>query len=287
MNILVTGAKGLLGNEIRDVSVKSRNKYFFTGIEELDITKKKQVEDFVKTNGIEVVINCAAFVNADKAEEEKDTTTLLNETAVRDLAELCSEVNATLVHISSDYVFRGDKSTPRCEDDLTDPCCFYGKTKVKGELSILNSGCQYLIFRTSWLYSKYGNSFVKTIFKLTEDRSDIKVVFDQVGTPTYAKDLAGLICKIIEEGLYKNNSGIYHFSNEGVCSWYDFAKEINLLAGHKCDIIPCDSSEYLTRAKRPHYSVLDKRKVKTVFGVSIPYWRESLIQCLKELDYIK
>jgi dTDP-4-dehydrorhamnose reductase len=284
MNILVTGANGQLGSEFRKISEDSINKYLFTDVAELDITSKNAIMSFVTVNKVDIIINCAAYTNVDKAEDDQATAILINETAVGYLAEVCKEKNVILVHISSDYVFKGDKNTPCCENEPTDPLGFYGQTKLNGELNIQRVGCKYLIFRTAWLYSQYGNNFVKTMLRLTKEKDKLNVVFDQVGTPTYAEDLAILIGKIIEKEDFKNNYGIYHFSNEGVCSWFDFSKEIASLVGNECDIQPCHSDEFPSKVQRPHFSVLDKTKVKKTFDVKIPYWKESLKKCLRELN---
>ncbi|WP_455614045.1 dTDP-4-dehydrorhamnose reductase [Bacteroides congonensis] len=282
MNILITGANGQLGNEMRRVSVDSKNYYIFTDVAELDITDLCAVRQSVKSNKIEVIVNCAAYTNVDKAEDDYPTANLLNNKSVENLAVAAKEAVATLIHISTDYVFQGDRNIPCCEDWVTNPLGVYGKTKLAGEQSLQKVGCKYLIFRTAWLYSSFGKNFVKTMRQLTAEKDSLKVIFDQVGTPTYAGDLAVLIYKIIEEGQL-DKQGIYHFSNEGVCSWYDFAKEISELSGNICDIQPCHSNEFPSKVKRPHFSVLDKTKVKATFDVEIPYWKESLVKCINEL----
>ena len=284
MNILVTGANGQLGSEFRKISCV--NKYLFTDVAELDITNRSAIMAFVTMNKVDIVINCAAYTNVDKAEDDQATAILINETAVGYLAEVCKEKDIVLVHISSDYVFKGDKNVPCREDEPTNPLGFYGQTKLNGELNIQRVGCRFLIFRTAWLYSQYGNNFVKTMLRLTKEKDKLNVVFDQVGTPTYAEDLALLISRIIEKGDFENNYGIYHFSNEGVCSWFDFSKEIASLSGNECDIQPCHSDEFPSKVLRPHFSVLDKTKVKATFGVKVPYWKESLKKCLKELSSV-
>ena len=284
MNILVTGANGQLGSEMRRVGFVSPNNYIFTDIAELDITDSKAVLEFVADNKISVIVNCAAYTNVDKAEDDERTAEAINTTAVRNLAEAAKSHNATLFHISTDYVFGTDGNTPRTEEMAVNPLGAYGRTKLNGERAIAEVGCKALIFRTAWLYSEFGNNFLKTMLRLTAERSEINVVFDQVGTPTYAADLAVLIFSIIEYGIYQGNEGIYHFSNEGVCSWYDFAKEIAAAAGQtQCQINPCHSSEFASKVCRPPYSVLDKSKVKRVFGVDIPHWRDSMLHCLTRL----
>ena len=284
MNILVTGANGQLGSEMRRVGSVSPNNYIFTDIAELDITDSNAVLAFVADNNISVIVNCAAYTNVDKAEDDEQTAELINATAVKNLAMAAKNNNATLFHISTDYVFGTDSNTPRTEDMAVKPLGAYGRTKLHGEQAIAEVGCKALIFRTAWLYSEFGNNFLKTMLRLTSERSEINVVFDQVGTPTYAADLAVLIFSIIEYGIYEGNDGVYHFSNEGVCSWYDFAREIAVAAGNtKCQINPCHSSEFASKVRRPPYSVLDKSKVKRVFGVDIPHWRDSMLHCLSRL----
>lgn len=283
MNILVTGANGQLGNEMRRVSAGSQNHYLFTDVNELDITDLNAVRSMMKQERVNVIVNCAAYTNVDKAEDDSAMADLLNNRAVENLAIAAKEADATLVHISTDYVFRGDRNIPCRETWETDPLGVYGKTKLEGERSLIATGCKYLIFRTAWLYSPFGKNFVKTMQQLTATKDSLKVVFDQVGTPTYAGDLAALIYKLVEENLL-HHQGIYHFSNEGVCSWYDFAREISELSGNRCDIQPCHSDEFPSRVERPHFSVLDKTKVKETFGIKIPYWKDSLKKCISELE---
>jgi len=286
MNILVTGASGQLGNEMRVVSAASTHRYLFTDIVgdclKLDITDIEAVRTMVKEEHVDVIVNCAAYTNVDKAEDDYATADLLNHKAVEVLATVAKEAAATLIHISTDYVFKGDRCNPCQEDWPTDPTGVYGVTKLAGEQSILQVGCKYIILRTAWLYSPYGKNFVKTMRTLTATRDSLKVVFDQVGTPTYAGDLAQAIVHIIDTNQL-DKQGIYHFSNEGVCSWYDFAQEIKTLSGNQCDIQPCHSDEFPSKVKRPHFSVLDKTKVKQTFGLTIPYWRDSLVRCIREL----
>ena len=282
--ILVTGANGQLGSEMRRLGSVSPNNYIFTDVAELDITDRAAVAEFVTANGVNVIVNCAAYTNVDKAEDDEATAELINATAVANLAEAIKQADGTLIHVSTDYVFGTDGNTPRSEDMATNPLGAYGRTKLHGEQAIAKSGCKGLIFRTAWLYSEYGNNFLKTMLRLTAERDTLKIVFDQVGTPTYAGDLAVLIFSIIEYGTYEGNEGIYHFSNEGVCSWYDFAREIATAAGHtSCNIIPCHSNEFPSKVTRPPYSVLDKSKVKRVFDVDIPHWRESMLHCINRL----
>lgn len=282
MNILVTGANGQLGNAMRLAARNSSNHYLFTDVAELDITNLEAVREIVSNHQIQVIVNCAAYTNVDKAEDDFEAADLINHKAVENLAIAAKEQDATLIHISTDYVFKGDKCIPCSEAWETEPLGVYGVTKLAGERSIQKSGCKYLIFRTAWLYSAFGKNFVKTMQRLTSEKDTLKVVFDQVGTPTYANDLAQIIYKVIEENLLERQ-GIYHFSNEGVCSWYDFAKEICELSGNQCDIQPCHSDEFPSKVKRPHFSVLDKTKVKNTFHIIIPYWKDSLKKCIEEL----
>ena len=289
--ILITGSNGQLGNEIRCLTEDdSTNKYFYTDVEELDITDIKAVGVFVEENQINVIINCAAYTQVDKAEDDIDTAYLINATASQNLAEVSAKFNATLFHISTDYVFDGSNSTPYRESETTSPLGVYGKSKLQSEKLIQESGCSYIIIRTSWLYSSFGNNFVKTIGKLTREKDELKVVFDQVGTPTYARDLATAILSIIDKNNLNNRNEVYHFSNEGVCSWYDFAIAINNYFGHNCKINPCHSDEFPTKVTRPHFSVLDKTKIKNDFKLNIPYWEDSLKKCieiLKERETVK
>ena len=269
--------------EMRNVVAGSNDNYMFTDVAELDITDAGAVMDYVKEHAVDVVVNCAAYTNVDKAEDDYATADSINNKAVGYLAVACKTVGATLIHISTDYVFKGDGNVPCREDWHTDPLGVYGITKLAGENAIKFSGCNYLIFRTAWLYSPYGNNFVKTMSRLTSERDSLKVVFDQIGTPTYAADLAFVIYKVIDARML-DRTGIYHFSNEGVCSWYDFAKEICEMSGNTCDIQPCHSDEFPSKVKRPHYSVLDKTKLKTVFGFVVPYWKDSLGKCIDRLN---
>ena len=282
MNILVTGANGQLGNEMQRVAKTSSNHYIFTDVAQLDITDREAVLRAVKDNSIQVIVNCAAYTNVDKAEDDSETADLINNKAVENLAIAARENDATLIHISTDYVFKGDRCTPCREDWETDPLGVYGITKLAGEKSIERTGCRHIIIRTAWLYSPFGKNFVKTMQKLTAEKDSLKVVFDQVGTPTYAGDLADAIARIIETGQL-GKQGIYHFSNEGVCSWYDFAREICELSSNTCNIQPCHSDEFPSKVKRPHFSVLDKTKIKDTFGIEVPYWKDSLKKCIREL----
>lgn len=317
MNILVTGANGQLGNEMRIVTKGSKDRYIFTDVCEehpesiemlhklagedidtlttkLDITNLDSIRELIKENEVKIIVNCAAWTNVDGAEdpEKYELVELLNAKAPENLAIAMKEVGGLLVHISTDYVFGGDPyNTPCKEDQKGTPTGVYGLTKLHGEQNIQATGVNHLIFRTAWLYSEFGKNFVKTMLTLTATKPQLKVVFDQVGTPTYALDLANAIITIIEdykkESLTMNHelytqSGIYHFSNEGVCSWYDFAKMIAEYSGHtSCDIQPCHSDEFPSPVKRPSYSALDKTKVKETFGIIIPYWTDTLKLCIK------
>lgn len=289
MNILVTGANGQLGNEMQLASKNSRDNYIFTdvcdGYRKLDITDLEAIRKEVRDNDIKCIINCAAWTNVDKAETAGDIVETLNATAPENLAKAMKEAGGLLVHISTDYVFGADPyNTPCNEEQQGNPTGVYGQTKLHGERKIIATGADYLIFRTAWLYSEFGHNFLKTMLNLTSTKPQLRVVFDQTGTPTYAGDLAEAILDIIENRKFAGNSGIYHYSNEGVCSWYDFTKQIAEIAGHTaCDIQPCHSSEYPSPVTRPAYSVLDKTKVKNTFGIKIPYWTDSLKKCISNI----
>lgn len=286
MNILVTGANGQLGTCMRLASEGSRDRYIFTDVAELDITDAEAVATMVKENDVKVIVNCAAYTNVDKAETDAEFAEILNAKAVRNLADAVKANDGTLIHISTDYVFGGSQgNTPRTEAEPTNPTGVYGVTKLHGEQQIAESGVKALIFRTAWLYSEYGKNFVKTMLGLTATKPMLKVVFDQVGTPTYARDLADSIFHIIENRKMEGNEGVYHYSNEGVCSWYDFTKAIAAIAGNLgCDIEPCHSDEFPSPVVRPSYSVLDKTKFKDVFGLRVPYWIDSLKKCVGALQ---
>lgn len=294
MTILVTGANGQLGSEMRLVAAGSDDRYIFTDVVELpgvetvklDITDLQAVRQMVLNNDVKVIVNCAAYTNVDKAEEDKDFCALLNAKAPENLAVAMKEVDGLLVHVSTDYVFGGDPyNTPCREDQKGTPTGVYGLTKLQGEQAIVASGCHHIIIRTAWLYSEFGKNFVKTMLMLTSTKPQLNVVFDQTGTPTYALDLAEAIYDIVNGRKYEGNDGVYHFSNEGVCSWFDFTKMIAEYAGNTgCDIRPCHSDEFPSKVKRPAYSVLDKTKIKETFGISIPYWTESLKKCIKNLN---
>lgn len=284
MNILVTGANGQLGTHMRLLAPSSNHKWFFTDVAELDITSAEAVDAFVDANAVSLIVNCAAYTNVDRAESEEDIALRINADAVRNLAEAMKRVDGVLVHISTDYVFGGNlNNTPCTEDEPVNPTGAYGRTKLAGEQAAAT--CRHLIFRTAWLYSEYGKNFLLTMLNLTATKPELKVVFDQVGTPTYAGDLARAIFDIVENGTYVNHEGIYNFSNEGVCSWFDFAKEIARQSGHAaCRISPCHSNEFPSPVKRPAYSVLDKTKYKSTFRAEIPYWTDSLTTCLNNIN---
>ena len=302
MNILVTGGNGQMGNEMRIVSQGSADRYIFTDVVDasaesiamlqklagskvdtstvkLDITDLEAVRKMVRENGVSVIVNCAAYTNVDAAESNQELAELLNAIAPQNLAVAMKEVGGTLIHISTDYVFGKEPyNTPCKEDQKGTPTGVYGLTKLHGEQNIIQSGCNYIIIRTAWLYSEFGKNFVKTMLNLTATKPELKVVFDQVGTPTYAYDLAEAIVAILQQ---KDKTGIYHFSNEGVCSWYDFTKMIAGYSGQTtCSIQPCHSDEFPSPVKRPAFSVLDKTKIKQTFGITIPYWTESLSKCI-------
>ena len=297
MNILVTGANGQLGTEMRIVSRKSNDKYIFTDVHGnsdfettiLDITDLTSLSKLVREENISAIINCAAYTNVEKAEDDIDKAELLNHEAVSNLATVMKSCDGFLVHISTDYVFGKEPyNTPCREEQDGTPSGVYGETKLRGEQSILELGGNYIIIRTAWLYSEYGSNFLKTMLKLTAEKEEVHVVFDQTGTPTYAFDLANAIFDIIENRKFINNCGIYHYSNEGVCSWYDFAKVIAKYSGQDdCKILPCHSSEYPSKVTRPNYSVLDKTKFKNTFNMQIPYWTDSLKKCMKNMEVLK
>ena len=294
MTVLVTGANGQLGSEMRLVAAGSKDRYIFTDVVELpgvetvklDITNLEAVRAIVKDNDVKAIVNCAAYTNVDKAEDDREFCALLNAKAPENLAVAMKEVDGLLVHVSTDYVFGGDPyNTPCREDQKGTPTGVYGLTKLQGEQAIEASGCHHVIIRTAWLYSEFGKNFVKTMLMLTSTKPQLSVVFDQTGTPTYALDLAEVIYDIVENRKYEDNDGVYHFSNEGVCSWFDFTKMIAEYAGNTaCEIKPCHSDEFPSKVKRPAYSVLDKTKIKNTFGISIPYWTDSLKKCIKNLQ---
>ena len=283
MNILVTGANGQLGTHFRLLASQSRHTWLFTDVEDLDITAREQVDAFVTGHEVQLIVNCAAYTNVDRAESDEPTALRINAEAVGYMADAMNRVGGALIHFSTDYVFGGNRNnTPCTEQEPANPTGAYGRTKLAGEQAA--SRCRHLIFRTSWLYSEYGHNFLLTMLRLTAEKPELRVVFDQVGTPTYAGDLACAIFKIIESGEYMQHEGIFHFANEGVCSWYDFACEIARQSGHTtCHILPCHSDEYPSPVKRPAYSVLDKTFFKHTFHQEIPHWTDGLHRCLKNI----
>ena len=292
MNILVTGANGQLGNEMRVIAAEGRDNYIFTDVNQiegvetlyLDITDFDAVRQMVSEYQIEVIVNCAAYTNVDAAETNEALAEKLNAEAPENLAKAMKEVDGLLIQISTDYVFGKEPYNVPCkEEQQGTPTGVYGMTKLHGEQRISSTGCKHIIIRTAWLYSEFGKNFCKTMMQLTTTKPQLKVVFDQVGTPTYALDLAKAIAVVLER-FDGTQTGVYHYSNEGVCSWYDFAKMIAEYNGTTgCDVQPCHSDEFPSPVKRPSYSVLDKTKIKEVFGVSVPYWTDSLKQCINNL----
>lgn len=283
MNILVTGANGQLGNEMRRVATGSSHRFIFTDVAELDITDLDAIRRCMTDNGIDIIVNCAAYTNVDKAEDDFQTADLINNKATENLAVAAAEHDATLIHVSTDYVFDGSACKPYAETEETRPAGVYGRTKLAGEQAAAATGCKLIVLRTAWLYSRWGNNFVKTMRRLTAERDELNVVFDQVGTPTFTGDLADAIGHIIESDQL-GKTGIYHFSNEGVCSWYDFAVAIAEESGNTCDIHPIHSDEFPCKVRRPHYSVLDKTKFRTTFGYKIPHWYASMKKCINQLN---
>ena len=297
MNVLVTGANGQLGNEMRILAKDSQDKYIFTDVNQvegletafLDITDLKAIRTMVKEQNVNAIVNCAAWTNVDGAEEPEkyDLVEKLNATAPENLAKAMKEVEGLLVHISTDYVFGAEPYNTPCKEDQTGtPTGVYGLTKLHGEQKITATGCNHVIIRTAWLYSEFGKNFCKTMMSLTATKPELKVVFDQVGTPTYAFDLAKAITTVIEK-FDSSQSGVYHYSNEGVCSWFDFTKMIAEYNGTTaCKVQPCYSCDFPSPVKRPSYSVLDKSKIKSTFGVEVPYWTDSLKKCINNLKSI-
>lgn len=282
MNILITGCNGQLGNEMQLLEkVNPQHQYFNTDVAQLDITNPKAIEEFVNNNAIDIIVNCAAFTAVDKAEISQELCHLLNAKAPEYLAAAVAKRGGYLVQVSTDYVFDGTNHTPYTEDEATCPNSVYGSTKLEGEKLAMAACANTMIIRTAWLYSTFGNNFVKTMIRLGQEKPELGVIFDQIGTPTYAGDLAAAIMAAINHGIVP---GIYHFSNEGVISWYDFTKAIHRIAGiTSCHVKPLHTTEYPTPAARPHYSVLDKTKIKQTYGIEIPYWEESLEKCVAKL----
>ena len=282
MNILITGCNGQLGNEMQLLEkVNPQHQYFNTDVAQLDITNPEAIEEFVSDNAIDIIVNCAAFTAVDKAESSQELCHLLNAKAPEYLAAAVAKRGGYLVQVSTDYVFDGTNHTPYTEDEATCPNSVYGSTKLEGEKLAMAACANTMIIRTAWLYSTFGNNFVKTMIRLGLEKPELGVIFDQIGTPTYAGDLAAAIMAAINHGIVP---GIYHFSNEGVISWYDFTKAIHRIAGiTSCHVKPLHTTEYPTPAARPHYSVLDKTKIKQTYGIEIPYWEESLEKCVAKL----
>ncbi|MBE9492178.1 MAG: dTDP-4-dehydrorhamnose reductase [Bacteroidetes bacterium] len=283
--ILVTGANGQLGNEIKLISRKHSDIHFyFTDVDELDITQITHVENFLKENPVDIIINCAAYNAVDKAEEDEESAFMINSIAVKHLSQLAFQKKIFLIHVSTDYVFDGIKNMPYTESDIVNPLSIYARSKQEGESQIQSTLKRGIIIRTSWLYSEYGNNFVKTIIKFAKDRDALNVVCDQVGTPTYAKDLAEVIFKLISRTNKIREVEIYHYSNEGVASWYDFAKAIVEISGINCQINPVETKNFPLPAHRPFFSILNKSKIKKFLDIDIPYWRESLKDCLQNIN---
>lgn len=284
MNILVTGANGQLGSEIKEGAANYLDfKFVLKDLPDLDICNYQQVQECISSYKIDAIINCAAYTAVDKAEEDAIMAKKVNAIGVLNLVNALQEVNGKLIHISTDYVFDGNSFLPYQEEDEVSPIGVYGETKREGELAVLNSTIDAIVIRTSWLYSSYGNNFVKTMLRLGKDREELGVIFDQVGTPTYAKDLANTCLNILANKKISENGNLYHFSNEGVASWYDFALAIMTLGDVNCKVKPIETKDYPTLAKRPHFSVLNKTKIKNDFKIEIPYWRDALKVCISKL----
>ena len=277
--ILVTGSKGQLGNEMQVASVLYPDcNFIFTDVEELDICNKEAIIEFISKNPVDYIVNCAAYTAVDKAEDESELCYKINCDAVQNIGQVAKEHNIRVIHISTDYVFDGTNHIPYSEDATVCPSSVYGKSKLAGEVALAETGSESIIIRTSWLYSSFGGNFVKTMMKLGAERDTLNVIFDQIGTPTYAADLADTIMQIILSNHF--STGIYHFSDEGVCSWYDFTIAIHRLSGISCNVRPIETKDYPVRTPRPHYSVLNKTKIKSVFGITIPHWESSLEKCI-------
>lgn len=286
IKILVTGSNGQLGSELKELSMSSYFDFFFTDINELNITSKKEIDQYTDKIQPDFIINCAAYTNVDQAEDEKEKAFLINSKAVQNIAEICAKKNIFPIHISTDYVFSGKNHLAYTEEEETAPIGTYGASKLEGEKYLAELCTKHIIIRTSWLYSPFGKNFLKTMLKLGASKPSMNVVVDQIGTPTYARDLAKAILQIIKKILIDSNSdnwGIYHYSNEGVCSWFDFAKKIQEIAQNKCKILSIESKDYPTKAKRPNFSVLNKSKIKHIFDIPIPYWEESVKSCIARI----
>jgi len=284
-NVLVTGSKGQLGSEINYIQENFPvYNFFFTDVAELDITGSLIVEEFIVANKIEVIINCAAYTNVDGAEDAIELANLINNVAAKNLAEIAKKHLIKLVHVSTDYVFDGDSSKPYVETDLVNPINVYGKTKLKGEQALISiNPTNTIIIRTAWLYSEFGNNFVKTILRLSDEKDKLTVVDDQVGSPTYAKDLASCILQMLPQ-INNASVEVYHYSNKGTCSWFEFAKAIVNLSNHQCEVLPVSSKEFKSKAKRPNYSLLNTEKIENTFHMKIPFWKDSLKQCILSLN---
>ena len=287
MNVLITGANGQLGSEIKDCQHNFKElNVIYADIPDLDICNEDAVNTFVTINGIEAIINCAAYTAVDKAEEDSETAKKVNTVGVFNLVKAMENVNGKMIHISTDYVFDGTKYLPYDEEDTVSPIGVYGKTKREGELAVINSSLEGIVIRTSWLYSTHGNNFVKTMMRLGKEKERLNVIFDQIGTPTFAGDLANTCLAILsnEQNRIDESGKVYHFSNEGVASWYDFATAVMKINKLDCEVLPIETKDYPTLAKRPHYSVLNKAKIKQNFKITIPYWRDSLEKCIQKLN---
>jgi dTDP-4-dehydrorhamnose reductase len=286
MNILITGSNGQLGQELKKLSrsskFKTKHKFFFTDVEDLDITSSSDLRSFVQKNKIKFIVNCAAYTAVDKAEGDAKNAELVNRIGPGHLAGISREYDIPLIHVSTDFVFDGKKSSPYVETDTANPISVYAKTKLEGEQEIIKRASTFVIIRTSWLYSEFGANFVKTILRLSKEKKELNIVFDQIGTPTYAKDLALAIMTMVPK-IRKGTRGIFHYSNEGVASWYDFAKAVLDITASKCKIRPIEAKDYPVPAKRPAYSAMNKAKIKEAFKLEIPYWRDSLKKCLDKM----
>ena len=281
--ILITGSHGQLGNEMQQAAARfPAFRFIYTDVEDLDICDKAALDAFVKANGVNIIVNCAAYTTVDKAEDDVELCYKINAEAVRNIGEVAHQNGLKVVHVSTDYVFDGTNYLPYSEDQAVSPNTVYGKSKLAGEQALMETCEQTVILRTAWLYSSFGNNFVKTMIKLGTERDSLNVIFDQIGTPTYAADLADTILKILSHETF--TPGMYHFSDEGVCSWYDFTKTIHRIAGITCDVRPIETKDYPARTPRPHYSVLNKAKIKATYGITIPHWEESLERCMKILQ---
>ena len=282
-NILITGSRGQLGNEMQQAASNFPEfNFIYTDVDELDICDKTALSVFVKAHAVNVIVNCAAYTAVDKAEDDVELCYKINTEAVRNIAEVACANSVQVVHVSTDYVFDGTNYMPYSEDEPVCPATVYGKSKLAGEEALMATCTEFVIIRTAWLYSSFGNNFVKTMIKLGRERESLNVIFDQVGTPTYAADLAEVILHILNSEIFV--SGLYHFSNEGVCSWYDFTKTIHRIAGINCDVRPIETKDYPARTPRPHYSVLNKAKIKNIYSLVIPHWEESLEKCIRILQ---